>query len=73
MKKITIFIPDRGIDVVASFPEYPDIIINIQVKGRNPEKDPNWRWFQIRVSPTQMLHGRVMGIDPDQLLKNKVF
>jgi hypothetical protein len=65
-------VPDRGIDVVASSPEYPDRIVNIQVKGRNPKKDPNWRWFQIRVSPIQMLHGRESGADPTQLWKDKV-
>jgi len=65
-------VPDRGIDIIVTSPEHPNRAIKIQVKGRNPKKDPNWRWFQIRVTAMQMLHVREMNIDPNQLWKDKV-
>jgi hypothetical protein len=65
-------IPDKGIDIIAKLPDKPDKIIKIQVKGRNPKKDPNWRWFQIRVSPNELLKAKNKGIDAKQAWIDKV-
>jgi hypothetical protein len=64
--------PDRGIDIEVKSLEHPDKIIRIQVKGRNPKYDPNWRWFQIRVQPKELLEAKENGMDADQTWIDKV-
>jgi len=64
--------PDRGIDIAVKSLEQPDKIIRIQVKGRNPKYDPNWRWFQIRVQPKELLEAKENGMEADQAWIDKV-
>lgn len=64
--------PDRGIDIEVKSLEQPDKIIRIQVKGRNPKYDPNWRWFQIRVQPKELLEAKENGMEADQAWIDKV-
>ncbi len=64
--------PDRGVDIEVKSLEHPAKIIKIQVKGRNPKYDPNWRWFQIRVQPKELLEAKKAGVDADQTWVNKV-
>jgi hypothetical protein len=64
--------PDRGIDIELKSMEHPDKIIRVQVKGRNPKYDPNWRWFQIRVQPKELLQAKKKGMDADQTWIDKV-
>lgn len=64
--------PDRGIDIEVRSPNNPNKVVNIQVKGRNPNSDRNWRWFQVRVSSKKLLNGKKAGIDPNQLWKDQV-
>ena len=59
-------IPDNGIDLIVHLPENPRKIAKIQIKGRNPQKDPNLRWFQIRVSPVDLKLGKDLGISAKQ-------
>ncbi len=65
-------IPDRGVDLIVHFPGKSGNIAKIQVKGRNPQKDPNLRWFQIRVAPTELVKARYRGISPAQSWMEKV-
>jgi hypothetical protein len=65
-------VPDRGVDIEAYFPDKPDKKVKIQVKGRNPQRDPNWRWFQIRVSPNQLLENQAKGLDAVQAWIHKL-
>ena len=65
-------VPDRGIDIEVKSLEHPDKIIRVQVKGRNPKYDPNWRWFQIRVQPKELLEAKKNGMDADQTWIDKV-
>jgi hypothetical protein len=65
-------VPDRGVDIEVKSLEHPDKIIRLQVKGRNPKYDPNWRWFQIRVQPRELLEAKKSGIDADQTWMDKV-
>ncbi len=65
-------VPDRGIDIEAKSLEHPHKIIKIQVKGRNPKYDPNWRWFKIRVQPKELLEAKKNGMDADQTWIDKV-
>jgi len=64
--------PDRGVDIEVKSLEHPDKIIRIQVKGRNPKYDPNWRWFQIRVQPRELLKAKKSGIEANQAWMKKV-
>jgi hypothetical protein len=64
--------PDRGIDIEVKSLDHPDKIIKLQVKSRNPKYDPNWRWFQIRVQPKELLEAKKGGIDADQTWIDKV-
>ena len=65
-------VPDRGVDIEVKSLENPDKIIRLQVKGRNPKYDPNWRWFQIRVRPKELQEAKTKGIDADQTWVDKV-
>ena len=65
-------VPDRGIDIEVKSLEHPDKIIRLQIKGRNPKYDPNWRWFQIRVQPKELLTAKKNGMDADQTWTDKV-
>ena len=65
-------IPDRGVDLVAQWPKKPNRVVNIQVKGRNPKIDPNLRWFQIRVSPSELSIAKVEGLLAEQTWIKKV-
>jgi hypothetical protein len=65
-------IPDRGVDIETHLPHNKEKIAKIQVKGRNPERDPNLRWFQIRVTPIELNQYRERNIDPDQSWIDKV-
>ena len=65
-------IPDRGVDIEVKSLAHPDKIIRIQVKGRNPKYDPNWRWFQIRVQPKELQKAKEKGIDANQTWIGKV-
>ena len=65
-------VPDRGVDIEVKSLEHPDKIIKLQVKGRNPKYDPNWRWFQIRVQPKELLDAKKKGMDADQTWIDKV-
>jgi hypothetical protein len=65
-------VPDRGVDIEVKSLEQPDKIIRIQVKGRNPKYDPNWRWFQIRVQPKELLQAKKRGIDAGQTWIDKI-
>ncbi|MGD2186487.1 MAG: hypothetical protein PVI71_10185 [Desulfobacterales bacterium] len=65
-------VPDRGIDIEVKSLEHPDKIISVQVKGRNPKYDPNWRWFKIRVQPKELSQAKKDGLDPDQTWIDKV-
>jgi hypothetical protein len=64
--------PERGIDIEVKSLEHPDKIIRIQVKGRNPKYDPNWRWFQIRVQRKELLEAKENGKEADQTWIDKV-
>jgi hypothetical protein len=65
-------VPDRGIDIEVKSREQPGKIVKIQIKGRNPKYDPNWRWFQIRVQPKELSTAKKNGIDADQTWIDKV-
>ena len=65
-------VPDRGIDIEVKSLEHPEKIIRIQVKGRNPKYDPNWRWFQIRVQPKELLVAQGKGVEAEQAWIDKV-
>jgi hypothetical protein len=65
-------VPDRGVDLEAWLPSDPSRIARIQVKGRNPEKDPNLRWFQIRVSKAHLKATRDQGQPPDSTWQEKL-
>ena len=65
-------VPDRGVDLEAWLPLDPSRIARIQVKGRNPEKDPNLRWFQIRVSKAHLKAARDQGHPPDSTWQEKL-
>jgi hypothetical protein len=65
-------VPDRGVDLEAWLPLAPSRIAKIQVKGRNPEKDPNPRWFQIRVSKAQLKATKDRGLPPDSAWQEKL-
>ena len=65
-------VPDRGVDIEVKSLEHPDTIIKLQVKGRNPKYDPNWRWFKIRVWPKELQEAKRRGIDADQTWVDKV-
>jgi hypothetical protein len=65
-------VPDRGVNIEVKSLEHPDKIIRIQVKGRNPKYDPNWRWFQIRVQPKELQEAKRRGINADQTWVDKV-
>jgi hypothetical protein len=65
-------LPDRGVDIEVKSLEHPDKILGIQVKGRNPKYDPNWRWFQVRVGPKELLEVKNRGADADQAWIDKV-
>jgi len=65
-------VPDRGIDIEVKSREQPGKIVKIQVKGRNPKYDPNWRWFQIRVQPKELSTAKKKGLDADQTWIDKV-
>jgi hypothetical protein len=64
--------PDRGVDIEVKSLEHPDKILRIQVKGRNPKYDPNWRWFRVRVRPKELLEAKKRGIDADQAWIDKI-
>jgi hypothetical protein len=64
--------PDRGVDIEVKSLEHPDKILRIQVKGRNPKYDPNWRWFQVRVRPKELSEAKKRGIDADQAWIDKI-
>jgi hypothetical protein len=64
--------PDRGIDIEVKSLEHPEKIIKIQVKGRNPKYDPNWRWFQIRVQPKELREAQAKGVEAEQTWIDKV-
>ena len=63
---------DRGIRLETHAPGNRSRHALIQVKGRNPEKDPNLRWFQIRVSGKELKRAKEQGWPPDQTWKDKV-
>ena len=65
-------VPDFGIDIITHPLGIQFKTVKIQVKGRNPEKDPNLRWFQIRVTQKELQRAKNMGIEPDQSWINKV-
>ena len=65
-------VPDRGVDIEVKSLEHPDKIIRLQVKGRNPKYDPNWRWFHIRVQPRDLSEAKKRGMDADQTWVDKV-
>jgi hypothetical protein len=65
-------VPDRGVDLVAWFPSFPSRIARIQVKGRNPEKDTHYRWFQIRVSKAQLKAAHDRDMSPDSTWQEKL-
>jgi hypothetical protein len=65
-------IPDRGVDIEVKSLENPNKTLRLQVKGRNPKYDPNWRWFQIRVQPKELRGAKEKGIDADQTWIDKV-
>jgi hypothetical protein len=65
-------VPDRGVDIEVKSLEHPDKIIRLQVKGRNPKYDPNWRWFQLRVQPRDLSEAKKRGIDANQTWIDKV-
>ena len=64
--------PDRSVDIEVKSLDHPNKIIKLQVKGRNPKYDPNWRWFQIRVQPKELLNAKKKGMDADQTWIDKV-
>ena len=63
---------DRGIAMEVKSWEHPGKMIRIQVKTRNPKYEPNWRWFQISVQPTELLAAQKNEMDPDQTWIDKV-
>ena len=65
-------LPDPGTDIEVKSLEHPDKIIRVQVKGRNPKYDPNWRWFQIRVQPNELLEAKKKGMAAEQAWMDKV-
>jgi hypothetical protein len=67
-------IPDLGVDIEAHFPQTPNRIVKIQVKGRcnTPRKNSDLRHFQIRVSERELETGMRDNINPDQLWIDKV-
>jgi hypothetical protein len=65
-------IPDCGVDLIVHFPGKPGSVAKIQVKGRNPKKNPNLRWFQIRVTSNDLAKARDRGISASQSWMEKV-
>jgi hypothetical protein len=65
-------IPDQGVDIEAHLPDTPEKVAKIQVKGRNPKKDPNLRWFQIRVRRKELEKAKAENLDPNQTWIDKV-
>ena len=47
-------IPDRGVDLIVTSIQKPNIVLKIQVKGRGKvQKNKKFRWFQIRTTMKQ--------------------
>jgi hypothetical protein len=62
--------PDIGIDRIVNLNSSPRLQAKIQVKGRRQVQNP--RWFQLSITPTQIIKASNDKIDLNDLWKKKI-